>query len=162
MKNTTLLFLIKKEGGRITDICLAMKKRGFGAGRYNGVGGKVEADESIEDAVVREAKEEVGVDVVPSSLQKVAELTFTFPHNPSFDQVVHTFFTTTWQGEPIESEEMKPQWYKVSDIPYTSMWPDDIFWLPKVLEGIFVTASFTFGENDIILDKKVNECLKNN
>jgi hypothetical protein len=41
MRNSTLLFLVKKNGEEITDICLAMKKRGFGSGRYNGVGGKV-------------------------------------------------------------------------------------------------------------------------
>ncbi len=41
MRDCTLLFLIKKNDGVITDVCLAMKKRGFGAGRWNGVGGKV-------------------------------------------------------------------------------------------------------------------------
>ncbi len=155
MKNTTLLFLVKKEGESVVDICLAMKKRGFGAGRYNGVGGKVESNESIRDAVVREAKEEIGVDVLPSSLQKVAELTFVFPHNSSFNQVVHTFITTQWQGELSESEEMRGEWFKVIDIPYTSMWPDDIFWLPRILEGKKVKAQFTFGEGDVILDQEV-------
>ena len=46
MRDSTLLFLVKKEGDKISNICLPMKKRGFGAGRYNGVGGKVEAGES--------------------------------------------------------------------------------------------------------------------
>jgi hypothetical protein len=35
------------------------------------------------------------------------------------------------------------------------MWPDDIFWLPKVLEGELIKAAFTFGEKDAILDQKV-------
>lgn len=52
----TLLFLIKDD-----HVLLAMKKRGFGAGNWNGVGGKIEAGESIEQALVRECQEEIGV-----------------------------------------------------------------------------------------------------
>jgi len=50
---------------------------------------------------------------------------------------------------------MSPKWFKISDIPYESMWPDDIFWLPKVLTGKKVRAGFTFGEKDIILKKEI-------
>jgi len=46
LRNATLVFLIKKSQGKITDICLAMKKRGFGMNRWNGVGEK-ETDLSI-------------------------------------------------------------------------------------------------------------------
>jgi hypothetical protein len=48
MRNATLLFLIKKSGDQISEICLAMKKRGFGVGRWNGAGGKVSQGETIE------------------------------------------------------------------------------------------------------------------
>ncbi len=153
MRNTTLLFLIKETNGTISDICLAMKKRGFGTGRWNGVGGKLGEGESIMDAVVRETKEEI--DVVPKNIQKIAELTFTFANNPDWNQVVHTYFCEEWEGTPTESEEMAPAWFAVSDIPFDKMWPDDIFWLPKALAGEKIKASFTFGDNDVILDQKV-------
>jgi 8-oxo-dGTP pyrophosphatase MutT (NUDIX family) len=154
MRSSTLLFLLKSDGTAITDICLAMKKRGFGAGRYNGVGGKVEEGESIEDAVKRETFEEIGVKV--TDIEKRAELSFTFPYNPKFDQLVHVYFALTWDGEPSESEEMNPEWYKVADIPYAQMWPDDIFWLPKVLEGSEVRGRFVFGEGDVVAEQEVN------
>ncbi len=153
MKNTTLLFLIKKTDNKITDICLAMKKRGFGAGRWNGVGGKLSEGETIEQALIRETKEEIDVTVGP--MWKVAELAFSFANNPDWNQLVHVYTTTEWQGDPVESEEMRPEWYAVKDIPFKDMWPDDIFWLPKVLEGELVRAAFTFGEKDAILDQKV-------
>jgi len=153
MKIATLLFLIKKSSDGRSDICLAMKKRGFGKGKYNGVGGKVEEGESIEDAVRREAQEEIGV--VVGNIKKFAELTFTFPHQPSFNQVVHVHTTEEWEGEPDETEEMSPSWLSTSYIPYEEMWPDDIFWLPKVLEGHKIRGRFVFGENDNILEKEV-------
>ena len=154
MKTCTLVFLIKKNNNQeITDICLAMKKRGFGAGRWNGVGGKVLEGESIEEAALREAKEEIGVTI--QSIYQIAKLQFTFPHAPAFDQKVSVYFATEWAGEPTESEEMNPQWYKVSDIPYTTMWPADIYWLPQVIAGKLIDGHFTFGEGDAVAAHEV-------
>ncbi len=155
MRDTTLLFLIRKEGEVITEICLAMKKRGFGTGRYNGVGGKVETGEQIEDAVRREAQEEIGISA--QEIHKVGELTFIFPHEPKFDQFVHVYLTTEWEGELTETEEMNPSWFSVHMIPYKQMWPDDIFWLPKVLAGEKVAGRFVFGEGDVVVEQQVRE-----
>lgn len=153
MRNSTLLFLIKKSDNKISEICLAMKKRGFGAGRWNGVGGKPDEGESIEETTIREAQEEIGI--TPINISKVSELTFTFPHKDEWNQLTHVYFTEEWEDEPTESEEMSPKWFSISDIPFADMWPDDIFWLPKVLEGNLIKASFVFGEGDVILEQKI-------
>ena len=153
LRDATLLFLIKKQGGEISEVCLALKKRGFGQGRWNGVGGKVDAGESIEAATQREAQEEIGI--TAGLMEKVAELTFIFPRNPAWDQVVHTYVTENWQGEPAESEEMRPAWFAVRDTPFASMWPDDIFWLPQVLAGKHIRARFTFAEHDVIVSQEM-------
>jgi len=148
VRNCTLVFLIKRSEREVSDICLAMKKRGFGAGRWNGAGGKVEKGESIEEAAIREAREEIGVEL--REISKIGELMFNFSHNPAFDMLVHAYFCEAWSGEPIESEEMRPSWFARSEIPFATMWPDDEFWVPYVLEGKRVKAQFTFGENDVI------------
>jgi len=153
MRNSTLLFLVKKQNGVIDKICLAMKKRGFGAGRWNGVGGKVNEGESIEEATKREAHEEIGI--VLKVMSKVAELSFTFPNNVSWNQLVHVYLTDKWEGDPVESEEMKPEWFSVNAIPFPDMWPDDIFWLPKVIDGKLIKGGFAFGEKDLILEQHV-------
>lgn len=156
LRSATLVFLIKKTQGKITDICLAMKKRGFGIGRWNGVGGKVgdKQEEAVVEAAARETKEEIGVDIV--GFYKVAELIFYFINNPAWDQEVHVFFAERWFGDPGESDEMNPAWFSVPEIPYRKMWPDDEFWLPKVLAGNLLKATFKFGENDVILEKEIN------
>ena len=56
MRHTTLM-LLKKDG----KLLLGLKKRGFGLGKINGIGGKVEEGESVEAAAVRETFEEIGV-----------------------------------------------------------------------------------------------------
>jgi len=141
-KHTTLLFLIKDD-----QILLAMKKRGFGEGRWNGVGGKIEAGESVEQAAIRECQEEIGV--TPKHLERVANLTFTFD-GATNDLWTHTFITREWDGEPVETEEMAPRWFNVADIPYAEMWEDDAHWLPHVLAGKKVVATFLFNADDIM------------
>jgi mutator protein MutT len=153
LRDTTLVYLIKKSGGKISEMCLAMKKRGFGMNRWNGVGGKLEKGESVFEAAVRETREEIGVEIKQSS--RVAELDFFFSHHPDWNQKVHVYFSETWEGEPSESEEMKPQWFSLGDLPFNKMWPDDEFWFPEVLSGKLVRATFTFGEGDIIQNKEV-------
>lgn len=148
MQSTTLVLLIKRDDTHITDILLAMKKRGFGMGRYNGVGGKLEKGESIEDAARRETFEEISV--TAHQLKKCAELTFFTPHRPEWNQVVHVFLADSWESDPQESEEMRPKWFSTQEIPYASMWPDDAIWMPRVLLGEFVTGTFTFAEDGSI------------
>lgn len=152
-KGATLLFLIKENDHIIDQICLAMKKRGFGVGRYNGVGGKLEDGETPEQAIIRETKEEINV--IIEKPQKVAEISFSFLSNPDWDQKVYVYLATQWQNDPTESEEMKPEWFDIKDIPYDQMWPDDIFWLPEIINGKMIRGAFIFDEGDIIVDKQV-------
>ncbi len=154
LKPTTLVFLVKRaENGLISDICLAYKKRGFGAGRFNGVGGKVEGRETIVQSAIRETKEEIGVDI--QELSKRAELTFFYSAKPEWDQLVSVYLCDSWEGEPVESEEMRPQWFTTEAIPFSEMWADDPFWLPLILEDKHLKATFTFGEGDSVLSKDV-------
>ena len=127
-------------------ILLAMKKRGFGVGRWNGVGGKPKDGEAIEAATVREAEEEIGVKIKTEHLEKVAELSFFFPDKEEWNQTVHVFLARSWDGDPVESEEMRPSWFSHADIPFHQMWPDDIHWLPAVLSGNKLKGEFHFSD----------------
>ncbi|MBI2642597.1 MAG: 8-oxo-dGTP diphosphatase [Candidatus Wildermuthbacteria bacterium] len=135
-------------------VLLGMKKRGFGAGRWNGFGGKVSAPETIEDAARRELREEVGIEV--RDLHKVGIVDFEFKGNPEILQV-HIFRSTDFLGEPTESEEMKPEWFHVDEIPFAEMWPDDIYWMPLFLAGKKFKGKFLFGESDSILEQELVE-----
>lgn len=133
-----------------------MKKRGFGEGRFNGVGGKLDEGETIEQALIRECQEEISV--TPISYEKVAVIEFDEMHgNEREELLVHVFTCDEWNGEPVESEEMAPRWFKVSDIPYEDMWPDDIYWLPKVIDGKKLRCRFTLDDKDQITAHEIKE-----
>lgn len=138
MQQATLLFLLKDN-----QVLLAMKKRGFGAGHWNGVGGKPDPGETIEQTAIRECQEEINV--TPVKTKQVAELTFLFDGDKAgWNQVVTVYTCKNWSGEPTETEEMAPKWFNIADIPYDSMWEDDRYWLPEVLAEKFVKATFRF------------------
>lgn len=145
LRPATLLFLVDEE-----QILLAMKKRGFGKGKYNGAGGKPEGDETLEQTAVRECQEEVGV--TPKKFREAGILKFFFDNNPDWNQQVHVYICNEWSDDPVETDEMSPSWFNISDIPYDEMWQDDSIWLPKVLAGNYVSASFQFDEDQELKD----------
>lgn len=141
MKELTLSLLFKED-----QILLAMKKRGFGTGKWNGYGGKKQPDETIEDAAIREIKEEGGVTVKKEDLEYFGYIDFYFSDKSDWDQRVYIYKVTKWDGEPIETEEMKPEWFSFDQIPYHEMWAGDDAWIPKVIEGKKITGEVHFSE----------------
>ena len=146
MMEATLCFPLRDTRPR--QVLLGWKKVGFGAGKYNGFGGKVKAGEGIVAAASRELYEEAGLIASPKDLQPMAHLTFIFPARPEWDQIVHAFLLTAWRGEPRESREMRPVWFAIDALPLDQMWQDDAYWLPRVLAGERLRARFTFGADN--------------
>ncbi|MDD3292504.1 MAG: 8-oxo-dGTP diphosphatase [Candidatus Pacebacteria bacterium] len=144
MKKVLTLCLIVDEN----KILLGMKKRGFGEGRWNGFGGKVEEGESIEEAAKREVLEEVGINV--KDLNKKGVIDFEFLNDNSLLEV-HIFKACDYSGSPVETEEMKPQWFDILDIPFSEMWPDDLYWLPLFLKNKNFKGKFIFEDKNKII-----------
>lgn len=150
MRSTTLCLPI--QGNPAQQILLGMKKKGFGQGKYNGFGGKLEAGETSSAAAVRELAEECGIVANEDDLKPAGELQFIFPANPELNHDVQLYVLYDWQGEPQETPEMKPMWFDVAAIPYSEMWADDCYWLPAVLKGKKVSGSVVFSENNEAVD----------
>ena len=137
MKKILTLCIIRQDN----KILLGMKKRGFGAGRWNGFGGKLHAGETIEEALKRETFEEARIHI--SDTEQMGMIDFEFKGDPKILEV-HIFKCTSFKGEPMETEEMKPEWFSIDAIPYGTMWPDDKFWLPLLLGGEKFRGKFVF------------------
>jgi len=127
-------------------VMLAMKKRSFGMGKYNGVGGKVQEGETVLEAARRETFEEIGVNVL--ELIEIAEIDFYFPYKEEWNQRMIVYLCDKWEGEITESEEMKPFWFNISGLPYKQMWDGDKLWFDKVLQNIKIKGKILFDESN--------------
>lgn len=135
-------------------ILLGMKKRGHGEGKWNGFGGKVEEGETIEEAARRETREESGIKV--EEINKLGIVEFCY-QDGSGNMEVHIFRAEEFKESPVESEEMKPKWFRVDEIPYDQMWPDDKYWLPMFLDGKRFKGKFLFNEANEIINHSLLE-----
>lgn len=141
----TLMFVIKD--GRIL---LIEKKRGLGAGKINGPGGKIEPGETPLQAIIRETQEELLV--TPHAPVKLGELRFSMSDCP--DILCHVYRSEDFSGTPTETDEAVPVWTALSEIPYQRMWEDDRHWLPLVLAQTSFRGSFVF-EGERMLWKEI-------
>lgn len=127
-------------------VLLIYKKTGLGAGLINAPGGRIEKDETPEQAAVREAREEVGIRV--ANLSYSGDLFFQFTNGHSIRGYV--FQTETWFGKPFETAEASPFWCDEDSIPYDKMWEDDSLWLPQLLADRYFSGRFVFDDQTAI------------
>ena len=150
----TLVFVF-----RDGQVLLGLKKRGFGEGLWNGFGGKVNEGETILEGAIRELNEESGL--TGKNLEKVALLYFDFEKDlGKYKELeIHVFKTSTFEGEIVESDEMLPKWYNLSEVPYQDMWSDDIYWYPIMFAGKLFKAQFKFSDEKTLLSHVITEVL---
>jgi 8-oxo-dGTP diphosphatase len=138
MKKTTICFCLRED-----TVLLAMKRKGFGSGKWNGYGGKVEENESPAAAAVRELKEESGLIAKEQELAHVGIIRFFFEEEAKFE--CYVYVALAWKGEPADSDEMhNARWYEFSNLPLTEMWAADGMWIPLILEGKKIKADVRF------------------
>jgi 8-oxo-dGTP diphosphatase len=133
--HATLMFIVKD-----ARILLIEKKRGLGAGKINGPGGKIDPGETPLEAVIRETQEELLI--TPSTPRKLGELWFSMSDFP--DILCHVYRADDHEGVPTETDEATPVWTRVGEIPYHRMWEDDRHWLPLLLEDTTFHGRFVF------------------
>ena len=142
MKTATLA-LIVRDG----KVLLGEKKRGaeIGSGTLNGPGGKAEGEETLEECVIRETREEFGIELDPAALEKTARVVFYAGGEPDFD--VHVFRARRFSGEPRETAEMwEPAWHPADALPFERMLESDREWFARAAAGERFTAYARYRE----------------
>lgn len=137
-----VLCFLHREG----RVLLIRKKRGLGAGKVNGPGGKTEPGESPADTAIRETEEEVGL----RPIDPVHYGTLRFAFRDGYLLEVYVYLTDRWDGEMVETDEATPFWVDEDRIPYDDMWEDDRWWLPRIIAGDHVEAEMEFDGDRMI------------
>ncbi len=133
------------------EVLLIRKKRGLGAGKINGPGGKIEPGETSCQCAVRETQEELGVTAVNPTHQ--GELCFQFVDGLRMH--VDVWVSTSHVGEAVETPEAAPLWTSLDTLPFNQMWADDVHWLARtLLHRHRFTGRFVF-DNDTMLSHQV-------
>ncbi len=143
MKLTTLVYILDAND----RVLLGLKKRSHGVGKWNGPGGKVEDSETPEQAAIRETQEEVGLTVRNLEPRGVVEFmqpaSCIGPVNRCY-----IYVTKDFTGELVETEEMRPEWFAINNLPLNDMWEGDAVWLNHVLTGGTVSLRCYFDEEN--------------
>ncbi len=127
--NATLCLIRQGE-----QLLLGEKQRGFAKGTYNGIGGKQDPGETIEQAMIRETQEEIGV--TPTEYTLVGQIHFeTWYKGDHVYMKLYIYNCSQFRGTPQTTAEMRPQWFTINNLPYDQMLADDKLWYPYYLRG---------------------------
>lgn len=140
-ERATLMFV--RQGN---DILLIRKKRGMGAGKINGPGGRIEANETPEACAIRETIEELHVTPLSPALRGRARFHFV----DGYRLTVFCFMSYAHSGIATETEEAVPLWTSIDAIPYEQMWADDALWLPMLLRGEIFDGRYIFDGDKMV------------
>jgi 8-oxo-dGTP diphosphatase len=137
----TLCFVV--DSGRVL---LIEKKRGHGAGLINGPGGKLEAGETPLQCAIRETQEETCVLPIEPQLQA----RFKFVDLVAAQWFGYIYVAHAHQGTARETAEGAPLWVDLQALPFAQMWPDDRYWLPRLLAGEKLEGEFLFDDGQLL------------
>ncbi len=123
MRETTLCYL--DNGSENNILHRTKKKNDINGGKWIGVGGKFELGESAEECMLREVREETGLD--PTSYEYRGIVTFISDECES--EHMHLFTATEWTGELVECDEGDLAFVKKEDLYDLPMWEGDRIFL---------------------------------
>lgn len=136
-------------------VLLGLRKHtdGLGQNLIAGIGGKVGdltglEHETPKQAFEREVREEIGnVELVRYHV--AGEVDYLIPHKPKWSQKVTIFLVDEWEGEPQETDAIKPVWFRQNQLPESQMWPDNLITIPLVLARKATRGTFLYNEEGV-------------
>jgi 8-oxo-dGTP diphosphatase len=139
----TLCYL--RQDGRTLMIHRVKRADDIHAGKWNGLGGKFEPGESPEECVIREVREESGLEIQAPRLRGL----LMFPGFKGDHWYVFVFTAEQFSGEMRENEEGYLDWIPDADLLSLPLWPSDPIFLPWLHEDRFFSAKFTYEGDDL-------------
>ena len=141
----TVLCYIEKDNSYLM-LFRNKKKEDINKGKWIGIGGHLEKNETKEDALLREVKEETGLTL--NSFIYRGEILFV---NNDFKEVMYLYTSSDYSGEIIECDEGELKWISFKDIPSLNLWEGDRIFLPKLINSESIINLELYYENDKLI-----------
>jgi 8-oxo-dGTP diphosphatase len=146
MKLATLCYLRDLENGRTLMLHRVKKADDMHAGKWNGLGGKVEAGETPEECALREVQEESGLRMENPILRGV----ITFPQfSKGEDWYTYIFVAYDYAGELIDSTEGVLAWVENEKLFDLNLWPGDRVFMRWLDDPRFFSAKFVYKAGEL-------------
>ncbi len=125
----TVLCYLEQEGQYLM-LYRNKKKQDINAGKWIGVGGKIEAGETPEEALLREVREETGLTLTAYRFRGVVE----FRSNIAQPESMYLFTATQWDGTLTACDEGELRWIAKQELHRYPLWEGDALFLEKLGE----------------------------
>ncbi len=129
------------------------KKNDLNEGKWIGVGGKFEKDESPEECLLREVREETGYTLTSWRYRGIV----TFISGRAESEYMHLFTADGFTGEQTECNEGELKWISKADVPMLNVWPGDRIFLKLLLDREdFFSLKLVYDAEDRLLEAKLD------
>lgn len=140
MKETTLCYI--EQDGCYLMLYRNRKENDCNEGKWIGVGGKIEAGESPDECVIREVKEETGLDLISFKKRGI----INFQSNEWENEIMHLYTADAVSGElTLDCNEGELHYIPLSEIMSLNLWEGDRIFLKKLIDGesdIYLTLQY--------------------
>ena len=149
MKQTTLCYLDRD--GQYLMLHRVKKENDASHDKWIGIGGKCEADESPDECMVREVKEETGFDIQRWQYRGIV----TFISDVWPCEYMHLFTATEWTGRQTDCDEGDLQWVDKKDLFSLNLWEGDKIFLCLLLDESqpFFSLKLIYRGDDLVAAK---------
>lgn len=148
MRLATLCYI--KKDGKTLMLHRVKKENDMHEGKWVGLGGKMEQGETPEECVIREIKEESGLELKNPKLK--GRIIFPDFSNTNEDYHVYIFIANEFEGDLIDSPEGNLKWIDDSEIYNLNMWEGDEIFIKALENSGFFSGKFTYDKNNKLLD----------
>jgi 8-oxo-dGTP diphosphatase len=146
MKLATLCYVIDRKNKTTLMIYRIKKRNDVHEGKWNGLGGKFEGNESPEECVIREIKEESGLNIKSPKLHGL----ITFPlFDGKEDWYVFVFTAHEFTGKLMDSNEGNLEWIPNKKITELNLWDGDAIFLNWLKKNKFFSAKFIYNNGKL-------------
>ena len=146
MKQTTLCYLERDD--KYLMLHRVKKANDASHDKWIGVGGKCEADESPDECMIREVKEETGLDILEWRYRGIV----TFISDVWPCEYMHLFTASRWCGEETACDEGELEWIEKQRLFDLSLWEGDKIFLRLLMDSNqpFFSLKLVYQGDDLV------------